>query len=61
VGELAHVPVVVVKVDPVRAVPLITGIVLCIGTMSVTELVSTDNAALEEPTPLFATTDDLIK
>jgi hypothetical protein len=60
-GELVQEPREVVNVSPVRAVPVITGSAVFVGAISVTTVVGSDNAALDDPTPFVATTANLMK
>ena len=59
--ELVHEPFDVVKVAPVRAVPVITGIAVFVGAISTTATVSKDDVALEVPIPFVAVTETLMK
>jgi hypothetical protein len=60
-GELVHEPREVVKVSPVRAVPVITGSAVFVGAISITTVVGSDTTGLDDPTPFVATTASFMK
>ena len=59
-GEPVQDPFEAVNVAPVRAVPVMTGIAVFVGTISTTVEVGEDSTALEEPATFEATTAALM-